>query len=70
MTALEIDEGLLDAFIGDGSISDVLYVFAAGKATVYCCRGAGGELVAAKVYVRSSGAISQRSIYRPGATGC
>ena len=41
-TALEIDEGLLDAFIGDGSISDVLYVVRSGKeATVYCCRGAG-----------------------------
>ena len=53
-TALEIDEGLLDAFIGDGSITDVLYVVRSGKeATVYCCRGAaafGGDLVAAKVY--------------------
>jgi RIO kinase 1 len=53
-TALEIDEGLLDAFIGDGSITDVLYVVRSGKeATVYCCRGAaefGGGLVAAKVY--------------------
>jgi RIO kinase 1 len=50
-TALEIDEGLLDAFIGDGSITDVLYVVRSGKeATVYCCRGSGGELVAAKVY--------------------
>jgi RIO kinase 1 len=50
-TALEIDEGLLDAFIGDGSISDVLYVVRSGKeATVYCCRGSRGELVAAKVY--------------------
>ena len=50
-TALEIDEGLLDAFIGDGSITDVLYVVRSGKeATVYCCRGAEGDLVAAKVY--------------------
>ena len=52
-TALEIDEGLLDAFIGDGSITDVLYVVRSGKeATVYCCRGAAGgkPLVAAKVY--------------------
>jgi RIO kinase 1 len=53
-TALEIDEGLLDAFIGDGSITDVLYVVRSGKeATVYCCRGAaefGGGLVAAKLY--------------------
>jgi len=53
-TALEIDEELLDAFIGDGSIADVLYVVRSGKeATVYCCRGAaasGGGLVAAKVY--------------------
>ena len=53
-TALEIDEGLLDAFVGDGSITDVLYVVRSGKeATVYCCRGAaeyGGGLVAAKVY--------------------
>src|ERR1700678_4692813 len=53
-TALEIDEGLLDAFIGDGSITDVLYVVRRGKeATVYCCRGAaafGRDLVAAKVY--------------------
>jgi RIO kinase 1 len=53
-SALEIDETLLDAFIGDGSISDVLYVVRSGKeATVYCCRGAassGGGLVAAKVY--------------------
>src|SRR5271156_3253512 len=53
-TALEIDEGLLDAFIGDGSITEVLYVVRSGKeATVYCCRGAaafGGDLVAAKVY--------------------
>src|SRR6267378_2872380 len=53
-TALEIDETLLDAFIGDGSITDVLYVVRSGKeATVYCCRGAassGGGLVAAKVY--------------------
>jgi len=53
-TALEIDQGLLDAFIGDGSITDVLYVVRSGKeATVYCCRGAdasGGGLVAAKVY--------------------
>src|SRR5271168_4908697 len=40
-TALEIDEALLDAFIGDGSITDVLYVVRSGKeATVYCCRGA------------------------------
>ena len=50
-TALEIDEGLLDAFIGDGSITDVLYVVRSGKeATVYCCRGSAGDLVAAKVY--------------------
>ncbi|MGH7925923.1 MAG: RIO1 family regulatory kinase/ATPase [Candidatus Binatus sp.] len=53
-TALEIDEALLDAFIGDGSITDVLYVVRSGKeATVYCCRGAsasGGGLIAAKVY--------------------
>ncbi len=50
-TALEIDQGLLDAFIGDGSITDVLYVVRSGKeATVYCCRDAEGELVAAKVY--------------------
>src|SRR6202166_1903519 len=53
-TALEIDEAILDAFIGDGSITDVLYVVRSGKeATVYCCRGAaayGGGLVAAKVY--------------------
>ena len=53
-TALEIDEGLLDAFIGDGSITEVLYVVRSGKeATVYCCRGAaaaGDGLVAAKVY--------------------
>src|ERR1700682_5695454 len=53
-TALEIDETLLDAFIGDGSITDVLYVVRSGKeATVYCCRGAAssnGDLVAAKVY--------------------
>src|SRR6266404_1108958 len=50
-TALEIDETLLDAFIGDGSITDVLYVVRSGKeATVYCCRGAGSGLLAAKVY--------------------
>jgi RIO kinase 1 len=53
-TALQIDESLLDAFVGDGSITDVLYVVRSGKeATVYCCRGAaefGGGLVAAKVY--------------------
>jgi RIO kinase 1 len=53
-TALEIDESLLDAFIGDGSITDVLFVVRSGKeATVYCCRAAasfGGGLVAAKVY--------------------
>jgi RIO kinase 1 len=53
-TALEIDEGLLDAFIGDGSITEVLYVVRSGKeATVYCCRSAatsGDGLVAAKVY--------------------
>jgi RIO kinase 1 len=53
-TALEIDETLLDAFIGDGSISEVLYVVRSGKeATVYCCRGdtsSNGGLVAAKVY--------------------
>ena len=30
-TALEIDEALLDAFIGDGSITDVLYVVRSGK---------------------------------------
>src|SRR5260370_40072066 len=53
-TALEIDETLLDAFIADGSITDVLHVVRSGKeATVYCCRGAAssnGDLVAAKVY--------------------
>src|SRR5260370_40207769 len=50
-SALEIDEGLLEAFLGDGSITDVLYVVRSGKeATVYCCRGAEGGLVAAKVY--------------------
>src|SRR5246127_5381594 len=52
-TALEIDETLLDAFIGDGSITDVLYVVRSGKeATVYCCRGSASSrgLVAAKVY--------------------
>ena len=57
-TALEIDEALLDAFIGDGSITDVLQVVRSGKeATVYCCRGASGELVAAKVYRPLSAAI-------------
>ena len=44
----------LDAFIGDGFISEVLYQVRSGKeATVYCCRGgevAGKELLAAKVY--------------------
>ncbi len=44
----------LDAFIGDGLISEVLYQVRSGKeATVYCCRGgevAGKELLAAKVY--------------------
>ena len=50
-TQLEIDEALLDAFIGDGSITEVLFVVRSGKeATVYCCRDAGGNLVAAKVY--------------------
>lgn len=53
-TQLEIDEGLLDAFVGDGSIAEVLYVVRCGKeANVYCCRGgteASGRLVAAKIY--------------------
>ena len=53
-TALEIEEGLLDAFIGDGSITEVLYIVRSGKeATVYCCRGSAAvnhALVAAKLY--------------------
>ncbi len=48
------DANALDAFVGDGLISDVLYEVRSGKeATVYCCRGAeaaGRELLAAKVY--------------------
>jgi len=47
-------EDALDALIGDGLISEVLYEVRSGKeATVYCCRGAeaaGKELLAAKVY--------------------
>ena len=70
-TALEIDEGLLDAFIGDGSITDVLYVVRSGKeATVYCCRGAaefGGGLVAAKVYrPLERRNFHNDAIYQPG----
>jgi RIO kinase 1 len=44
----------LDALMGDGLISEVLYEVRSGKeASVYCCRGAkaaGRELLAAKVY--------------------
>lgn len=70
-TALEIDESLLDAFIGDGSITDVLYVVRSGKeATVYCCRGAaefGGGLVAAKVYrPLERRNFHNDAIYQPG----
>lgn len=70
-TALEIDESLLDAFIGDGSITDVLYVVRSGKeATVYCCRGSeefGGGLVAAKVYrPLERRNFHNEAIYRPG----
>jgi len=70
-TALEIDEGLLDAFIGDGSITDVLYVVRSGKeATVYCCRGSaefGGGLVAAKVYrPLERRNFHNDAIYQPG----
>jgi RIO kinase 1 len=70
-TALEIDEALLDAFIGDGSITDVLYVVRSGKeATVYCCRGAaefGGGLLAAKVYrPLERRNFHNDAIYRPG----
>jgi len=47
-------EDALDAFIGDGLISEVLYEVRRGKeASVYCCRSAaaaGRELLAAKVY--------------------
>jgi RIO kinase 1 len=53
-TTHEIEEGLLDASLADGSITEVLYIVRSGKeATVYCCRGgseSGGALVAAKVY--------------------
>lgn len=70
-TALEIDESLLDAFIGDGSITEVLYVVRSGKeATVYCCRGAaefGGGLVAAKVYrPLERRNFHNDAIYQPG----
>jgi RIO kinase 1 len=70
-TALEIDESLLDAFIGDGSITDVLYVVRSGKeATVYCCRGSekfGGGLVAAKVYrPLERRNFHNDAIYQPG----
>jgi RIO kinase 1 len=70
-TALEIDESLLDAFVGDGSITDVLYVVRSGKeATVYCCRGAdefGGGLVAAKVYrPLERRNFHNDAIYQPG----
>ena len=67
-TALEIDEGLLDAFIGDGSITDVLYVVRSGKeATVYCCRGSTGDLVAAKVYrPLERRNFHNDAIYQPG----
>ncbi len=51
--AVEMEDAL-DAFLGDGSITEVLYIVRSGKeATVYCCRGgetAGPALVAAKVY--------------------
>ncbi|MFZ0248038.1 RIO1 family regulatory kinase/ATPase [Candidatus Binatus sp.] len=51
--AVEMEDAL-DAFLGDGSITEVLYLVRSGKeATVYCCRGAetaGPALVAAKVY--------------------
>ena len=51
--AIEMEDAL-DAFLGDGLITEVLYVVRSGKeATVYCCRGAqttGHALVAAKVY--------------------
>ena len=70
-TALEIDESLLDAFVGDGSITDVLYVVRSGKeATVYCCRGSaefGGGLVAAKVYrPLERRNFHNDAIYQPG----
>jgi len=70
-TALEIDESLLDAFVGDGSITEVLYVVRSGKeATVYCCRGAdefGGGLVAAKVYrPLERRNFHNDAIYQPG----
>jgi RIO kinase 1 len=70
-TALEIDETLLDAFVGDGSITEVLYVVRSGKeATVYCCRGAaefGGGLVAAKVYrPLERRNFHNEAIYQPG----
>lgn len=70
-TALEIDESLLDSFIGDGSITEVLYVVRSGKeATVYCCRGAaelGGGLVAAKVYrPLERRNFHNDAIYQPG----
>src|SRR5882757_9759552 len=68
-TALEIDETLLDAFIGDGSITDVLYVVRSGKeATVYCCRGAasaGGGLVAAKFSQRRGLSKRPRRRFQP-----
>ncbi|HEV2170962.1 MAG TPA: RIO1 family regulatory kinase/ATPase [Candidatus Binatus sp.] len=70
-TALEIDESLLDAFIGDGSITDVLYVVRSGKeATVYCCRAGdefGGGLVAAKLYrPLERRNFRNEAIYAPG----
>jgi RIO kinase 1 len=47
-------DNALDAFFGDGSITEVLSIVRSGKeATVYCCRadtGSGRGVVAAKVY--------------------
>ncbi len=47
-------DNVLDAFFGDGLITEVLYIVRSGKeATVYCCRASadlGRDLVAAKVY--------------------
>jgi RIO kinase 1 len=50
----EDTEDALEAFAGDGLISEVLYEVRSGKeATVYCCRGgesSGRDLLAAKIY--------------------
>ena len=71
MTPLEQDVllGLLDSFLDDSVILEVLKVVQGGKeATVYCCRATeklGGGLVAAKIYrPREHRKFKNDSVYR------